>query len=537
MRPTTIITSAALVNQEIAAEFGPLPPSFLPIGHQRLFDLQITRAAELPGRIVLTLPQSFEAAGWDLSRLQSRGVELLSIPDGLSLGDSILYALTLVGVHGTTRLLHGDTAFLDAFPTETDIVSVARASTSYAWGYVESSGRFQESGMAGAQGRPVLTGYFAFSKGEDLARALTLTRGNFLEALNRYSDSSAPLSLHEIEGWLDCGHLQTFYWARTQMTTARAFNHLKIDRRVVEKSSASNEEKVRLEASWFESLPPILRLHTPCYLGSEQGERDFSYRLAYEFSPTLHELFVFGRLGQPTWRQILESAFEFLNRCQDFQAPPTNTSVLESLVLHKTELRLESLARTQTIDLAAVRTYAGRPLPSLTRIAEIAASAIDTQTSGAFGIMHGDFCFPNMFYDFRQQIVKVIDPRGSIDGGEASIHGDVRYDLAKLKHSIEGYDLILSNRYVLDRNSESDVTIAFPQEGPTRWLNVVAGDFSVAGKRVSDPEILALTIHLFLSMLPLHADRPDRQRAFLANALRLFVVLDSSLPSSRRSVS
>jgi hypothetical protein len=528
VRPTTIIASAALVNQEIAAEFGPLPPSFLPIGHQRLFDLQITRAAALPGRIVLTLPQSFEAAGWDLSRLRSRGVELLPIPDGLSLGDSILYALTLVGARGSTRLLHGDTAFHDEFPVETDIVSVARASTSYAWGYVEASGRFQESGMAGAQGRPVLTGFFAFSKGEDLARALTLTRGDFLEALNRYSESSAPLSLHEIGGWLDCGHLQTFYRARTQMTTARAFNDLRIDRRVVEKSSASNEGKVRLEASWFEALPPILRLHTPSYLGSESdGERGFSYRLAYEFSPTLHELFVFGRLGQPTWRQILESAFDFLNQCQKFRARETSTPVLESLVLHKTRDRLEALARTQTMDLTADRSYAGRALPSLARIAEIAASAINVRTESGLGIMHGDFCFPNLFYDFRQQIVKVIDPRGSIDGSEASIHGDVRYDLAKLNHSIEGYDLILSNRYVLDRHGEHDVTIAFPQEGPTRWLSLVAGDFSVAGKRVSDPEILALTIHLFLSMLPLHADRPDRQRAFLANALRLFVVLDS----------
>jgi hypothetical protein len=37
-----------------------------------------------------------------------------------------------------------------------------------------------------------------------------------------------------------------------------------------------------------------------------------------------------------------------------------------------------------------------------------------------------------------------------------------------------------------------------------------------------DTEIIAIVVHLFLSMLPLHSDRPDRQRAFLANALRLF---------------
>ena len=28
------------------------------------------------------------------------------------------------------------------------------------------------------------------------------------------------------------------------------------------------------------------------------------------------------------------------------------------------------------------------------------------------GVMHGDLCFPNTFFDFRQQQIKVIDPRG-----------------------------------------------------------------------------------------------------------------------------
>ena len=39
--------------------------------------------------------------------------------------------------------------------------------------------------------------------------------------------------------------------------------------------------------------------------------------------------------------------------------------------------------------------------------------------------------------------------------------------------------------------------------------------------------VRAVTCGLFLSMLPLHADRPDRQRAFIANALRLYRDLDA----------
>ncbi|MER2269207.1 hypothetical protein [Methylobacterium oxalidis] len=526
LRSTTIITSAAFVNQEIAAEYGALPPSFLPIGHERLYALQVARAVALQGRIILTLPESFEPSGWDLGILRGYGVELLPIPDGLSLGESVLYALTMSGTTDQVRILHGDTAFLEDLPTETDLVSIASTQTSYPWGYVEADGRFAESGRMGTHGRPVLTGFFALSSGADFARALTLTRGNFLLALNAYGTSSAPLSLREVGGWMDCGHLQTYYRARAQITTERAFNSLKIDHRTVKKFSAANEKKVRMEAEWFERLPPPLRLHAPLYLGAETTENGvFSYRLAYEFSPTLHELFVFGRLGLPTWRQILGSAFAFLRECLHLGHQKQPLNALDALVVRKTPDRLDAFAHASGVDLNAEWRYAGRRLPSLTRIAEISAGMIDREAPNTDCIMHGDFCFPNMFYDFRQQIVKVIDPRGSITGHEPTIYGDVRYDLAKLNHSIEGYDLILANRYVLEKGGEREVTITFPEEGPTRWLARSAAEFPVAGRRMADPEIQALTVHLFLSMLPLHVDRPDRQHALLANALRLFVAL------------
>jgi len=51
-------------------------------------------------------------------------------------------------------------------------------------------------------------------------------------------------------------------------------------------------------------------------------------------------------------------------------------------------------------------------------------------------------------------------------------------------------------------------------------------DFVVDGIPIMSAQILATMVSLFLSMVPLHADRPDRQRAFIANALRLFSALE-----------
>ena len=137
--------------------------------------------------------------------------------------------------------------------------------------------------------------------------------------------------------------------------------------------------------------------------------------------------------------------------------------------------------------------------------------------------MHGDLCFTNIFYDFRTQKVQVIDPRGTIDDLVPSIYGDIRYDMAKLGHSIfGGYDFILANRYNCEGFDQRDLSIQFYDDGKMKALGEIAKISSFNGLSLNDLEIKALIIHLFLAMLPLHSDRPDRQKAFLANALRLY---------------
>ena len=71
-------------------------------------------------------------------------------------------------------------------------------------------------------------------------------------------------------------------------------------------------------------------------------------------------------------------------------------------------------------------------------------------------------------------------------------------------------------------SSERDLTIEFPKDSAIAKLATRLPAFQVNGLRLTDREILGITIHLFLSMLPLHSDRPDRQQGFVANALRLF---------------
>ena len=55
-----LIASASYCREDIAVEIGSLPPSFLPIGNQRLFELQYLLLQKIDEEIWLSLPEGFE---------------------------------------------------------------------------------------------------------------------------------------------------------------------------------------------------------------------------------------------------------------------------------------------------------------------------------------------------------------------------------------------------------------------------------------------------------------------------------------------
>ena len=109
----------------------------------------------------------------------------------------------------------------------------------------------------------------------------------------------------------------------------------------------------------------------------------------------------------------------------------------------------------------------------------------------------------------------------------ATIYGDVRYDIAKLFHSVVGgYDLIICDRYNLEDDGKYELTLTLPEDQNAKERQTIFRNRSFAGHSIASASAQPISILLFLSMLPLHHDHPARQRAFLANALRLFVDLD-----------
>jgi hypothetical protein len=526
-----LIMSGALVGQELAAEFGPLPPAFLPVGSQRLYELQM-KALDGAGPVHLVLPEGFQVPEHDAQRLAELGVEIVPAPEGLRLGEAVIYALNAIGAgDAPVHLLHGDT-LIGAPPLQAlDAIVAGRRATEYAWAEMEvdAHGRVLQlvdtpAGEDGHEGWPIAAGYFAFASALDLLRALTRRRGDFTAGVNHYL-TGRYVTAEPTEHWLDFGHLTTFFQSRLAVTTARAFNTVRIDGLTARKSS-DDTAKMRAEAHWLEAAPPQVRLYCARLLGFglEQG-RAF-YETEYEFLPVLSELFVYGAVGKKPWLRILESCEDFLAALAAVRGDGSGDAALRALAAEKTLSRLETFARQGGCSITLPASYEGRPTPSLTEIAERLAPMMDLESGRYESAMHGDLCFSNILYDSRNRRIKAIDPRGLV-GRTPSLYGDLRYDLAKLAHSVVGrYDQIIAGRYRLERHGH-DFALQFEENSCQPWLANALGDLEVDGVGGLSAPVKAVTASLFLSMLPLHADRPDRQQAFVANALRLWRELDA----------
>jgi hypothetical protein len=130
--------------------------------------------------------------------------------------------------------------------------------------------------------------------------------------------------------------------------------------------------------------------------------------------------------------------------------------------------------------------------------------------------------------------VRVIDPRGIDSDGKLTPFGDIRYDFGKLYHSVIGrYDHIVAGYYRLRAEGLLNFALELPDGAALGGIEAVFAETRFAGMTPADAAAPAIGVLLFLSMLPLHADDPARQDAFLANAMRLFLRLDASRPDKK----
>ena len=147
--------------------FGLLPPAFLPVGNQRLYELQAELIDKTDSRKIISVPDDFMIEDHERARLMALGFDIIPVPTGISLGASIAHVLERGSVtSGKLEILHGDT-YIFGLPTDkTDIVSEGTSSDYYSWAEYETtpSGGFRFSMVYGRGNLPREAGPGRFSQ-------------------------------------------------------------------------------------------------------------------------------------------------------------------------------------------------------------------------------------------------------------------------------------------------------------------------------------------------------------------------------------
>jgi len=192
----------------------------------------------------------------------------------------------------------------------------------------------------------------------------------------------------------------------------------------------------------------------------------------------LSELWVYGFLDPDVWSRIFDHIREILDEFAEFERPADRND-LDNMYGGKTLARIQRLqadlaARKDGDGHAAVLrgllegnkyTRRGRPVRNLARfVKELPDDALSLlRECKPFTVIHGDIGFPNILIQLPSGICKLVDPRGSF-GATNGVYGDPYYDLAKINHSLEGYDFIVNDLFdVTIRGNALEFTVYYPE--------------------------------------------------------------------------
>lgn len=516
-----LITSAAYVNSELQPEFGSIPSAFVPIANRPLYSHQIhdLRTTFPNEDIYVSLPDSFEISAHHRMKLESSGVSIIYSKPELDLKSSVLSALMSIdNLDSPVRILHGDT-LISPVPSDLDIVAIAKTQDDYPWEVEDDE----------ADSEVVWCGYFAFADTHELVRSLVLS-DSFTNAVKKY-DQKFRLSRVTSESWEDFGHANTYFRARQNRTTERSFNSISVTDGVLVKTGEP-VAKIQAEANWFESLPIELKPFAPAYYGkSRKPDKGIEYNIEFLLSLPLNESYVHSINHPGKWEQVFDSIDNWFFKASKYDSISPNFQDVfrRDMIVTKSWERFTEYSEKNLLNMDSENWYDGMQLPSYRRIIE---ELIKKASTNDFvpGFLHGDLCFSNIIFDSRSKQIKLIDPRGKLFSDnsqtvELSMEtstGDLTYDVAKLSHSVIGmYDFIIADAYLLSNVDGNDRRITFPKIDSIDFVqkSYLKRKF---GNKINSKDSIPMMCLLFFSMLPLHADRPDRQKALLLNGLRCY---------------
>lgn len=327
---------------------------------------------------------------------------------------------------------------------------------------------------------------------------------------------------------LNLGNIREFLSFSSGSTATRHFNEVLIDAYYYTKSS-TDKRKMQAEYSFYGLAPERMR---PWLIQSfdfkDEGERA-SYKMLRYYLADAALQWVHGAFEADTFEPFVERLLFFIS---DRPKQPCHKehsgAMAQDLFVTKLERRIKeflSMSEGQRINQLASSSSPELDLNHLLNRYLKLYKRFEKAFSFDYRVVgHGDPCFSNVLYDQQRYLLKLIDPKGALSEEELWTHP--LYDLCKISHSVLGdYDFINNGLYTVGFADNNELVLSFSHTNHGSLKSIFLKQVKSIGH---DVRIMRLgEASLFLSMLPLHIDYPNKVLAFMLNARHILNEVES----------
>jgi hypothetical protein len=546
-----LIPSAKLIPLELQADFGPIPSAMIPIASRPALHYVADFYSKLDYKLVVAVHENAtDVIQYCSSQRYGITAKIIEVGHTRTLGETILNSLKTFSLPPDELAINfADTALKNTQPRSGNIIYSAKTTDNYRWTVFEKNENNQIVSIIDKDTEKIQDGssYYTFIGMfvvtnvvqfqiflEEAVGKEAFELDPFYVALKNYFNN---LSIDDkkfinVDQWYDFGHLDTYYESKKQFSSScRSFNSIELDlQRGLLKKVSKNTEKFIREIKWYLKLPVQLQYIAPRVFNYDISFNSPSVTLEFYGYPTLNDLYLFGHLDLGAWNRVFDSLHRVVQDMTSYtyqsEASDELIEAMQDMYVNKTIDRINAyISDPQFFNLRKdgiiINGKRALGLDSILDVLEDVLERSGIYKQKHFTIIHGDLCLSNILYDQRNRIVRLVDPRGSF--GKYSLYGDPHYDLCKLTHSLSGdydflvndlFDLTIENKTILLQPHLNNHQKQIKKLYNTRLKNTYGNN-----------EVLKIRLIeslLFLSMIPLHSDRPRSQIAFLVRGLGLF---------------
>lgn len=527
---TIMILAAGKVPQEFSSVFGDLPSALVPVNNRPAIFWTIEKF------INDGFNKFIICVGYKKNKVKSfvennfgekANIDFVDVDFRKKPGSSFMSGLERIKTKKLLVIL-GDTFIYNKVVLEDDFILTSKnflKEESYRWALVVDKDGYvdkifdKKKNVPDDKNLKLIIGVYYFSNVRLLKKCTNLFKNQNIEIseiIKKYNKFK-KMKVVDYDDWFDFGHLDKYYSSEKKLLSykTRYFNFLDYNDVFGFITKKSQEEKkLNNEIDWYLSIPKELSILTPRLVNYKKGKKPF-LSLEYYSYQTLSELYVFGEVNEYVWKNVIDRIIRILNIFQKHRGKVTMDEYYK-IYFEKLESRINQLLESNKkfknmfkMDQILINDKKYLNYNVLKKDIFSKVKELYSEKDNCF--LHGDFCFSNILYDVKSGIIRLIDPRGK---WADSSFGDIKYDIAKLRHSIVGqYDFIVNNLFSV---KIKDNNIKYKIFNNKRYFFLSDYFDNKIKEHWSLNNIKFIEGLLFLSMLPLHNDYFDRQLVMYA---------------------